>query len=188
MRLTVQPSYQSFEIEFGSNLLNALQSLSVPISHSCESGRCGTCGLKIIKGAYYESSPDSRRPFASPELNQRVLACQTTLLSDCVVELPELDDVIVHSPKVAKGQLVAINQLSESVVRMSVRLSKPFTFSPGQYTNVTFSNGETRPYSPIGEIEDGIIDYIIKIHRQGRVGRYLEKQVEVGDQVIVSVD
>jgi ferredoxin-NAD(P)+ reductase (naphthalene dioxygenase ferredoxin-specific) len=69
---------------------------------------------------------------------------------------------------------------------MSVRLSKPFTFSPGQYTNVTFSNGETRPYSPIGEIEDGIIDYIIKIHRQGRVGRYLEKQVEVGDQVIVS--
>lgn len=184
MEVSVLPLQRTFDVRSGDNLLEALRHQQVPISYSCMAGRCGTCRCRIVSGnVLVTGAPDTNRPAADGE---SVLACQTTIVEDCVIEIPEVDEIVVHPSKIVKTTVVGIEDLTHDIKRVRLALSKPFEFSPGQYASLQFSPEHIRPYSMAVTAGSEEAEFHIRLVPGGRVTSYVATQLKVGDSVRLS--
>ncbi|MCC5812663.1 MAG: 2Fe-2S iron-sulfur cluster binding domain-containing protein [Ectothiorhodospiraceae bacterium] len=186
MHLHVLPLERQIAVDAGSNLLDVLLSNDVPISHSCMAGRCGTCRCRVVRGGVAEQVPYEGRPTMVSSPGRHVLACQTTLTEDCVIEIPEVDEVVVHPARIIKGTVSSFDAVTHDVRRLRIRPNKPLAYSPGQYTHVQFAADVVRPYSPAGLDSDEELEYHIRIIPGGRVTQHIEASVRPGDKVRIS--
>ena len=188
MELVVQPAGLRLTIESGQNLLEALKGHAVPISYSCMSGRCGTCRCKLIKGQIRHSGPDTGRPQLEGDGSgfDYVLACQSVVTEDCTIEIPEMDEVVVHPARIVKGTVLAIEALTHDIRRLRVRFAKPMEFSPGQYATVQFTPDHIRPYSMAGLPGDTEMEFQIRQVPGGRVTEHVFSTLAAGDALRIS--
>ena len=184
MELVVAPLNRRLNVESGRNLLEVLREHQLPISYSCMSGRCGTCRCKVLSGQVLHSGPEAGRPHAVQD--DHVLACQAVLTDNCSIELPEVDEVIVHPARILKGTVAAIEEATHDIRRLRVKLAKPLEFSPGQYASVQFSPEHIRPYSMAGLPGDAEMEFHIRRVPDGRVTQYIFEQLEVGAVLRIS--
>lgn len=183
MELLVEPVGRRISVTSGGNLLSVLREHDVPISYSCTSGRCGSCRCKVVKGHV----KDERLSHAARGRDEAyILACQSTLIEDVVIEIQEPDEIVVHPARTLKGTVADIEWLSASVIRLVLRTNKPMSFSPGQYANLTFGQGLERPYSMAGLPDDDLMEFHIRIVPNGKVSSYVAHQLAVGDTVKVA--
>ena len=184
MEIFIQPLQRRLSVAVGVNLLEALRENDIPVSYSCMSGRCGTCRCKLIQGHVIESGREVQRPLAAED--QYVLACQTFLTEPCIVEIPEPDEVVVHTAKIIKTTVVAIEDQTHDIKRIRLKPAKPIEFSPGQYAQLQFTPAHIRPYSMAGLCEDAELEFHVRLVAEGRVTRYIANTLKVGDSVRVS--
>jgi ferredoxin-NAD(P)+ reductase (naphthalene dioxygenase ferredoxin-specific) len=184
MQLVVAPQNLRLNIQSGQNLLDVLRENAVPISYSCMSGRCGTCRCKVTQGQVQHSGPENGRP----EMDQDayVLACQSVLTDSCTIEIPDMDEVVVHPAKIIKGTVLAIEELTHDIRRLRIKPAKPMAFSPGQYATLQFTPDHIRPYSWAGLPNDDEMEFHIRQVPGGRVTDYVFSTLEVGDAVRIS--
>ena len=171
-------------VESGSNLLDVLRAHQLPVSYSCMSGRCGTCRCRVVSGEVRSSGPELGRPHTGPD--DYVLACQSVLMGDCVIELPEADEVVVHPARIVKATVTAIEEATHDIRRVRVKLAKPLAFSPGQYFSLQFTPEHIRPYSMAGLSDDAEMEFQIRRVPDGRVTEYIFEQLEVGAALRIS--
>lgn len=184
MELSVLPLQRTIPIQSGANLLNVLLENQVPISYSCMSGRCGTCRCKVVSGEVMESGQE---PSVTPKrAGNTVLACQTTLLQNCAIEIAEPDEVVVHPAKIVKATVTALENLTHDIKRVRLSLAKPLEFSPGQYATLQFTPEHIRPYSMAGLASDDGLEFHLRLVPGGRVTSFVANQLKVGDAVRVS--
>jgi uncharacterized 2Fe-2S/4Fe-4S cluster protein (DUF4445 family) len=89
--VTFLPSYRKIEVEQGGTLLDAAQRAGLAVNVVCGGlGKCGKC-MVFLKSGRAEFDPEKLPRFFSPaEIeNSACLACQTTVLGDLVVTVPE---------------------------------------------------------------------------------------------------
>lgn len=184
MELHVQPHNIRLEARSGENLLEVLRARQVPISYSCMSGRCGTCRCRVVQGHVIDAGPQTGRPLSSKD--DHVLACQSVLSGDCTIELPEVDEVVVHPARILKGTVAGIDPATHDIRRLRVKLAKPLDFSPGQYATVQFTPEHIRPYSMAGLPDDGELEFQIRHVPGGRVTEHVFSELKVGDALRVS--
>jgi ferredoxin-NAD(P)+ reductase (naphthalene dioxygenase ferredoxin-specific) len=184
MQLVVAPQNLRLNIQSGQNLLDVLRENAVPISYSCMSGRCGTCRCKVTQGQVQHSGPENGRP----EMDQDayVLACQSVLTDSCTIEIPDMDEVVVHPAKIIKGTVLAIEELTHDIRRLRIKPAKPMAFSPGQYATLQFTPDHIRPYSWAGLPNDDEMEFHIRQVPGGRVTDYVFSSLKVGDAVRIS--
>lgn len=184
MELVVKPLNVRLNVDSGSNLLDVLMANQLPISYSCMSGRCGTCRCRVLSGEVLNSGPEAGRPHAAKD--DYVLACQSVLTDNCVIELPEVDEVVVHTARIVKGTVTAIEEATHDIRRIRVKLAKPMSFSPGQYATLQFTPEHIRPYSMAGLCNDGEMEFQIRRVPDGRVTAYVFEELKVGAALRVS--
>lgn len=86
--VTFHPAGKQVQVEQGENLLRAAMLAGVQFSASCGgSGTCGKCRLLVEKGKF-EADPSARLSTADQEKGY-TLACNTRVMSDLEVRLPE---------------------------------------------------------------------------------------------------
>ncbi len=184
MEILVRPVQRTLNVTAGVNLLDALRENDVPVSYSCLAGRCGTCRCKVVEGHVLESGREAQRPLAAED--QYVLACQTFLTEPCTVEIPEPDEVVVHTAKIIKTTVVAVEDQTHDIKRIRLKPAKPIEFSPGQYVQLQFTPDHIRPYSMAGLCADGELEFHVRLVADGRVTGYIASTLKVGDAVRVS--
>jgi ferredoxin-NAD(P)+ reductase (naphthalene dioxygenase ferredoxin-specific) len=184
MELVVQPDNLRLNIQSGQNLLDVLRENAVPISYSCMSGRCGTCRCKVTGGELSYSGPETGRPTAGQD--SYVLACQSVLTQNCTIEIPDMDEVVVHPAKIIKGTITVIEELTHDIRRLRIKPAKPMAFSPGQYAMLQFTPDHSRPYSWAGLPDDEEMEFQIRQVPGGRVTDYVFSTLKVGDAVRIS--
>lgn len=184
MEIVVQPQNLRLQTQSGQILLDVLRENAVPISYSCMSGRCGTCRCKITHGQVQHSGSETGRP--EMEQDPYVLACQSVLTDNCTVEIPDMDEVIVHPAKIIKGSVVAIEELTHDIRRLRIKPAKPMAFSPGQYASLQFTPDHIRPYSWAGLPDDEEMEFQIRKVPGGRVTDHIFANLHVGDAVRIS--
>jgi len=184
MELVIEPLKRTLTVDSGMNLLDVLRANDVPVSYSCMSGRCGTCRCKVISGQVLNSGPEAGRPSAGKD--DYVLACQAVLTENCTIELPEVDEVVVHPAKVLKGTVTSIERATHDIRKVRIKLAKPLEFSPGQYATLQFTPEHIRPYSMTGLPEDAEMEFQIRQVPDGRVTQYIFEDLQVGASVRVS--
>jgi ferredoxin-NAD(P)+ reductase (naphthalene dioxygenase ferredoxin-specific) len=184
MELVVQPVGRKLNVEAGENLLAVLRKNDVPISYSCTAGRCGTCRCKVVQGAVLETGRESK--ITHPDDEGYVLACMSVLTGDCVVEVPEPDEVVIHPARIIKATVTAIEPLTHDIRRLRLQPAKPLAFSPGQYATLQFTPDHIRPYSMANVAGSGELEFHVRLVPDGRVTGYIEHQLKVGATVRVS--
>jgi ferredoxin-NAD(P)+ reductase (naphthalene dioxygenase ferredoxin-specific) len=184
MKLHIQPLDRVIEVTPGANLLATLREHEIPVSYSCTAGRCGTCRCKVVEG----NVADSVNPghFIDAEGGQYVLACTSTMIGDCTIEIPEPDEVIHHPAKILKATVTAADRVTHDIVRLRLRSAKPLEFSPGQYATLQFTPQHVRPYSMAGLQNDDELEFHVRIVKDGLVSNYIGRELKVGDTVRVS--
>jgi len=185
MDIHVRPLQRTLSVEPGVNLLDALRANHIPVSYSCMAGRCGTCRCKVVSGHVLESGGEQRPPQANEDAGS-VLACQTFLTEPCTIEIPEPDEVVVHTARIVKATVVAIDSPTHDIQRLRLKPAKPIEFSPGQYAQLQFTPDHIRPYSMAGLCTDGELEFHVRCVPDGRVTGYIQNQLKVGDAVRVS--
>jgi naphthalene 1,2-dioxygenase ferredoxin reductase component len=181
LRVLVQPINRTIKVEPGANLLQALLDAKVPVSHSCRSGRCGTCRCRVSNGEVLEHGGESARP--SQGEGDYVLACQTYLTEPCTIEIPEADEVVIHPARIARATVVSVTRLAHDVCRLLLRPNRPFEYSPGQYLSVDFGPGSARPYSMATLCNAEDLEFHVRVVPDGRVSRHIADNVRPGDPV-----
>ncbi len=184
MELVVEPLSRQINVEIGNNLLDVLRANDIPISYSCMAGRCGTCRCRVLKGKVMNSGPEVGRPKSVDD--GEVLACQVVLTENCTIELPEVDEVVVHPAKIVKGTVTSIEEATHDIRRVKLKLAKPLDFSPGQYVTLQFTPDHIRPYSMAGLPSDAEMEFQIRKVPDGRVTEYVFDRLKVGDALRVS--
>lgn len=184
MKLRIQPLDRVIDASPGANLLATLREHGVPISYSCTAGRCGTCRCKVLEGSVADTVDPGHAIDAAG--GATVLACTSVLTGDCVIEIPEPDEVIQHPAKVLKATVTALDRVTHDIVRLRLRSAKPLEYSPGQYATLQFTPQHVRPYSMAGLAGDSELEFHIRIVKDGLVSGYVDRELKVGDPVRVS--
>lgn len=184
MEIFVRPVQRTLNVAAGVNLLDALREHDVPVSYSCLAGRCGTCRCKIVEGNVLDSGREVQRPLGAQD--EYVLACQTFLTESCTIEIPEPDEVVVHTARIVKATVVGLEDQTHDIKRIRLRPAKPLDFSPGQYAQLQFTPDHIRPYSMAGLCADGELEFHVRLVADGRVTGYIANELKVGDAVRVS--
>lgn len=181
MEILIKPSNKKINVSPSSTLLEALIEQQIPISYSCMSGRCGTCRCKVLEG---EISGPSAAEGRLAQSGRYVLACQSYVQSASTVEIPDADEVVCHPTKTLKAIVSTYEALSLDVRRLRLKIDKEFTYSPGQFANLSFWQKEgTRPYSMASIASDQELEFHIRIVNDGRVTSKLDETIKLGSVI-----
>ncbi len=183
MEVTIQPLRKTITVKPGANLLEALRQAQVPVSYSCMAGRCGTCRCRVLVGKVLDGGANS---ISLRSGDAYVLACQTYLTEPCAIEIPEPDEIVVHTARIIRARVAAIEDQTHDIKRLCLEPAKPIEFSPGQYAQLQFTSDHVRPYSMAGLCTDGELEFHVRLVPGGRVTGYVARTLKVGDEVRVS--
>lgn len=179
MQVDFTPVNRQVTVTPGSNLLDVLREQQIPISYSCMAGRCQTCRCKVLSGHVEQHLPDEAPEMAAGE----VLACCTTLHSACSIELPSVDEIVMHPARTLKTTVTTFSPLCHDVWQLRLKPAKPFTWSAGQFVRLTFPGGGQRSYSMAGHPQDDELEFHIRIVPDGRVTPGLVENLTPGTMI-----
>lgn len=178
MEVLVRPGDHVLNIQPGEKFLPALRAQGVPISYSCEDGRCGLCRFKLLRGNVAESARPPRQLFGCR--TRYVLACQSSPTEDCAIEIPDSMEPVVHPSRRIRTQVLGVEPITHNV--RLLRLGNPdnLQFSPGQFVEIEFGRGLSRVYSLAGMPGDEELRFHIRIHPQGSAGEVVSERLQPG--------
>ena len=147
--VTLMPSGHRFEVPDGQRILATGLSAGNFMPYSCKQGVCNSCKGRIVLGrvdygevhpAYFKDH-DRAAGYA--------LLCQASPLTDCVIEVKELEGLAGIVPKVVPCRVTDITSLAHDVMLLRVRLpmNENMQFVAGQYVDFMFRDGTRRSYS-----------------------------------------
>lgn len=175
--MTIVPGGRTVEIDPGETLLDALRRHDEPISYSCRDGRCGLCRCSISLLA----RGSGELPVGlNDDSAQSVLACQTRPTTECLVELPNPEDLCVIEPQIVGARIISVNKLAERVYELVLSPKKPLQFVEGQHFEVSFESNLVRSLSIASLPTEPQIRIHVQRHPVGRLSEYIQNTELVG--------
>jgi ferredoxin-NAD(P)+ reductase (naphthalene dioxygenase ferredoxin-specific) len=178
MEVLVHPLGRLLSIKPGEKFLPALRAAGLPISYSCEDGRCGVCRCKLVRGSVVESTRPPR-PLSGCR-SRYLLTCQTSPADDCTIELLDTAELVLHPPRRLRAQVLGIEPVGHNVRLLRLSNADNLQFSPGQFVELELGRDFTRVYSLASLPGDEDLRFHIRIHPQGRASELLSERLQVG--------
>ncbi|WP_168788821.1 benzoate 1,2-dioxygenase electron transfer component BenC [Paraburkholderia aromaticivorans] len=174
------------ECEEGERVTDAAIRARINIPLDCRDGVCGTCKAVCESGEYVLG--DCVEDALSPEeaSARKVLTCQMSPRSDCVIEIATNSDVSGTGPSSHSGRIVACQRASDTTISFSVELENraDLGFLPGQYVNIQVpGTDQTRSYSFSSGPSEPHLSFLVRNVRQGVMSTWLCETAKVGDPV-----
>lgn len=170
----------------GETLLAAAKRSGIKLASDCEMGDCQTCRARIVAGDVTHD-PDTILSLSDDEVaSGEVLLCVATAHADVTVQLPYERASLLPARNVSL-QVQAIEQLCDSVVRLTARVAEriTLTFLPGQYLNLRVpGTDQWRSYSMANAPnETGALEFLVRILDQGAMSEFLTRRAAPGDMI-----
>ena len=135
-------------IEGNNETILELARLSnITINHSCLSGRCSECKVKVISGDF--EMPSTQEGLTDKEVQEGYcLSCISKPLSDLELEEVDFFEGVLPDVKTIPVKISILDFLSEDVVKVTLRTppNKSLEFLAGQYIDLSIK-GIKRSYS-----------------------------------------
>ncbi|WP_298247471.1 2Fe-2S iron-sulfur cluster-binding protein [uncultured Christiangramia sp.] len=102
-------------------LVEGARKSGVVLDHSCLTGRCSTCKVKVFSG---ESHPViDELSIDSEELREGyILSCVRVPSSDMELDTEDLSQYSIATPKTFPAKIYSISILTEGIIKAEVRL------------------------------------------------------------------
>ncbi|MEY7999790.1 corrinoid activation/regeneration protein AcsV [Clostridium sp. Mt-5] len=99
VKMKFNPYNKEIEVSQGDNLLEAVRKAGIFMDTPCNgSGACGKCKVKVISGNVI--STNSRHITDEQKKSGYVLACQSIIEGNAVIEIPETESSSMHGMKI----------------------------------------------------------------------------------------
>ena len=170
-----------FEVSPDLNILESARNECITIDHSCLSGRCSQCKVKVISGDF--EMPSTQEGLTDKELQEGYcLSCITKPLSDMELEEVSFIEGVLPEVKTIPAKISLLEFLSEDVVKVTLRIppNKSLEFLAGQYIDLSVK-GIKRSYSISSNPSDPEIELLIKNYAGGQFSNYLFNDAKAND-------
>ncbi len=174
------------ECEEGERVTDAAIRARIHIPLDCRDGVCGTCKATCESGEYVLD--DCVEDALSPEeaSARKVLTCQMSPRSDCVIQIATGSDVSGTGPAAHKARIVACQRASDTTIAFTVELENRagLSFLPGQYVNIRVpGTDQTRSYSFSSGPSTPHLSFLVRNVRQGVMSTWLAETAKAGDPI-----
>ncbi|WP_162344215.1 FAD-binding oxidoreductase [Cyclobacterium salsum] len=178
---------KSFLCKESESIVEGARRNDLYLDHSCLSGRCSSCKVRVIKGETITDSDEL--PLSVIEKRENyILSCIRKPLSDLYLEAEDLSQYGFASPITIPAKINSITPLTEDIVEIGLRLPPNQTpqFLEGQYLNVLW-NGIKRSYSIASASTEKEIKLIVKNYPNGQMSGYWFSQAKVNDLLRIEI-
>ena len=191
----LEPVGIELEVDEDKTILRAAAEQGIMLMHGCKEGQCASCKSFILDGDDVEHERYST--FALPDYEKEegfTLLCRAHAYEDLTIELLNYDEEMIRSGlpiQDAVVEVVANDNVTHDMRHLVVKLVEPTSikFFPGQYVDFSVpGTDETRSFSManISSLENGLLEFVIKIYPDGMFSNFLDTQVKVGDRLDIS--
>jgi CDP-4-dehydro-6-deoxyglucose reductase len=142
-------SGRSFDAAPNESLLDAAQSASLNLPHSCRGGNCGACKARLLRGEIHYPNGAPLGLAAGEVAEGLILMCQARALTDLSLETFEMQPVDEVRRKRLPCRIERAVPLSHDVMGLFLRLpiAEEFKFEAGQYIDILLPGGRRRSFS-----------------------------------------
>ena len=163
------------------SIFESARNESLTINHSCLSGRCSECKVRVVSGDFV--MPSTQEGLTDKEIQEGYcLSCITKPLSDMELEDVSFIEGVLPEIKTIPAKISSLKFLSEDVVKVTLRTppNKSLKFLAGQYIDLSVK-GIKRSYSIASTPSDSEIELLIKNYTGGQFSNYLFNEAKVND-------
>ena len=188
--VTVEPLGAEIECREDQTVLDACLREGIWLPHACTHGTCGTCKVQVLDGELDLGDASAYALLDSERAEGAALICVAKPKGDVTIE-GEIDadeGVDVHPVRDYDGVLEALVDVAPDVRRLTIRLSAPLRFNPGQYIQLNLPTGGNRPYSVASSPgEARLVELHVKRTVDGvATDGWIFKDLAVGQEVSLS--
>lgn len=178
---------KSFLCKESESIVEGARRNDLYLDHSCLSGRCSSCKVRVIKGETITDSDEIPLSLAEKRENY-ILSCIRKPLSDLYLDAEDLSQYGFASPVTIPAKINSITPLTEDIVEIGLRLPPNQTpqFLEGQYLNVIW-NGIKRSYSIASASTEREIKLIVRNYPNGQMSGYWFSQAKVNDLLRIEI-
>ena len=171
----------------GGKLVEAATAAGLNLLTDCSNGQCGTCTAQLLSG---KVEMDDYDPSVLPDDDRDagvVLPCVCRINTPCAVEFPyeSLEALAEEAPPIS-GEVAAVQQVAEEIIRLEVLIDEPLVFEPGQYVRIHPMDTEiSRSYSMANAPGTNRLEFFIRVVPGGSFSNWLV-QAKPSDKVELS--
>jgi CDP-4-dehydro-6-deoxyglucose reductase, E3 len=131
------------------SILEAALTAGLNLPHSCKSGHCSSCRVRLRAGEIEYPNGTPLGLTAQEAQAGNILLCQARARSDLVVEARLIASVNDVEIKTLPCRIAQLTPLAPDVMQMFLRLPAVETlrFHPGQYLDILLAGGRRRSFS-----------------------------------------
>ncbi|PKG58405.1 2Fe-2S iron-sulfur cluster-binding protein [Shewanella sp. GutDb-MelDb] len=168
---------QAFDSAEDESVLETLIRSGNSINYSCKKGACKTCLVQHVGG---ELSPGSQRGLSARlKANHYLCTCQCQPTEGLKLKTVIEQDLFVSA------QLVERIFMTESVMKVVIKLSENLDCYAGQYINLRRFDGLTRSYAIAKVFDDNVIELHITRKYNGQFSGWLFSTASIGEQLLI---
>ena len=173
---------KNFRCSDNETLVEAARKSGIILEHSCLSGRCSSCKVKVDSGLSEPTTEEFSLNNKERE-DGYILSCIRTPKSDMLIQAEDLSEYDISIPKTLPAKINKIEKLTEDIIKIELRFppTQKLNFIAGQYVNV-IKGSNKRSYS-IGSTsnENASIELFIKKYPDGLFSNYWFNEAKIND-------
>ena len=187
-RVSIADTDTSFEVAEGERILTAALRSGAWVPFECGWGSCGTCKMTLVSGEVETLFPEA--PAISPRdaRRNRILACQSTPVSDLVVKPTWLENTPREGMATERCAAVLAGkyEIGPSIFRLHFTLDRAVPFHEGQHAVIELADGMRRCYSMSNRPGSATVEFIMKRYG-GKPGSEAVSALNPGDEVVIEM-
>ena len=171
-----------FYCDNNTSIFESAKNQGITLEHSCLSGRCRSCLVKVISGSTINKQEELVLSDEDKKQNY-VLSCIAKPLSDLKLDIEDLGGITLFEKKIIPSKINQIEKLTEDVIKVVLRLppNSNFNYNSGQYINIIKGN-LTRSYSIANSSNSrNQLEFFIKKYQNGLMSKYWFEEAKIND-------
>ena len=187
-RVRFEPIGEEIDCAPEETVLDAAFRHGYNLVYGCREGQCSACKCFLLEGDVALRRYSTFALSDSERANGYSLMCRAMPEDDVVVELLHYDADgyrLAHAIRDRTGSAEAVEALTSDIVRVVLRASEEFDFTPGQYVDVWVPGdpGERRSFSMANLPGDGRVELLIKRYPGGKLSGMLGSEIVAGSSM-----
>lgn len=162
-------------------ILVGAQKEKINLNYSCQTGRCQSCKVKVLKGTSVAKGEETGLS-EEEKRNGFILSCVRAPTSDLFLDVTDLSDYALEAVKILPSKIERIERISEDVIELELRTPPQlkFNYLSGQYVNF-IKDDYKRSYSIANTNTSSNLIFFVKKYPGGKFSKYLFEEAKIND-------